>query len=390
MIRSISLLMVIGVIMSTNLYAESKEDSSWNKKDGLYAIFDTSEGKIVCELFEKQTPITVENFTGLAQGTREWADPKTGKKVKKKFYDGLIFHRVIPNFMIQGGCPLGTGTGGPGYRFPDEIVPELSFDKPGLLAMANSGPNTNGSQFFITLVPTTWLNGHHTIFGQVVSGFDVVQKIEKVQKGMNDKPVTPIIMKKVTIKRIGEAAKEDKKQGAENMSAKKVLLVVAPQGFRDEEYFGPKRILENAGITVVTGSLVVGDIQGAMGAKAKSDIIISDAKAADYDAVAFIGGPGSQIFWNDPTAHSLAKDTVDKQKVLAAICIAPNTLGKAGLLKGKTVTGFRSIQGELVSAGAQYTGAQIEKDGKLITGSGPEAADAFGYAILNAIQQKND
>jgi len=148
-------------------------------KPGLYAIFHTSKGTITCSLFEKEAPKTVANFVGLADGTKEWTDPKTGKKVKKRFYDGLIFHRVIPNFMIQGGDPEGTGRGGPGYKFEDEFNPSLKFDKPGKLAMANSGPHTNGSQFFITHVPTPWLDNKHTIFGQVIEGQDIVDNIEQ-------------------------------------------------------------------------------------------------------------------------------------------------------------------------------------------------------------------
>ncbi len=180
---------------------------------GLYAVIETSMGTITCRLFEKQTPKTVANFVGLAEGTKEWTDTKTGKKVKKKLYDGLIFHRVIPDFMIQGGDPLGTGAGGPGYQFEDEIVSSLVFDKPGKLAMANAGPGTNGSQFFITTVPTPWLNGHHTIFGEVVSGQDVAVKISNVKckevvsketgETINlNKPLTPVVIKKIVIKRV--------------------------------------------------------------------------------------------------------------------------------------------------------------------------------------------
>src|SRR5438445_8677019 len=133
---------------------------------GTYATFDTSEGQIVCRLFEKEAPKTVANFTELAEGKREWTHPVTRSKSSDNLYDGTIFHRVIPDFMIQGGDPAGNGTGGPGYKFKDEIVPTLTFDRPGRLAMANSGPATNGSQFFITEVPTPHLNGKHTIFGQ--------------------------------------------------------------------------------------------------------------------------------------------------------------------------------------------------------------------------------
>jgi peptidyl-prolyl cis-trans isomerase A (cyclophilin A) len=145
----------------------------------LYATFDTSMGKIVVKLFTKDAPKTVENFVGLATGEKEWVHPKTSAKSKTPLYDGTVFHRVIPEFMVQGGDPLGTGTGGPGYKFEDEFRSGRKFDKAGLLAMANSGPNTNGSQFFITEVPTPWLNGKHTIFGEVTAGFDLVPKIAR-------------------------------------------------------------------------------------------------------------------------------------------------------------------------------------------------------------------
>ena len=181
---------------------EGKEKKETSLKPGLYAIFHTSQGDITCILFEKEAPKTIDNFVGLANGTKEWTDPKTGKKVKKRLYDGLIFHRVIPKFMIQGGDPEGTGRGGPGYRFEDEFNSDLKFDKPGRLAMANSGPNTNGSQFFITTVPTPWLNNKHTIFGQVIEGQDVTDKIEEVKKGMGDKPLEDIVIQKLEIKRI--------------------------------------------------------------------------------------------------------------------------------------------------------------------------------------------
>ncbi len=143
----------------------------------MYATFKTSIGDIVVKLFPEKAPKTVENFVGLAEGTKEWKDPRSGQPVKKALYDGTVFHRVIPQFMIQGGDPLGNGTGGPGYKFADEIGPDNKFSKPGLLAMANAGPNTNGSQFFITEVPTPWLDRGHTIFGEVVKGFELVGRI---------------------------------------------------------------------------------------------------------------------------------------------------------------------------------------------------------------------
>ncbi|MDR2427227.1 MAG: peptidylprolyl isomerase [Endomicrobium sp.] len=165
------------------------------------AVIETSQGTITIELFPDSAPDTVENFIGLAEGMKEFTDLKTGKKTKKKFYDGLIFHRVIPQFMIQGGCPLGTGSGGPGYKFKDEIEPSLKFDKPGRLAMANSGPDTNGSQFFITETSTPWLNGNHTIFGQVISGLDIVKKIARIEADFSDKPIDPVVIKTITIER---------------------------------------------------------------------------------------------------------------------------------------------------------------------------------------------
>ena len=168
-------------------------------KPGKYAVLETTLGEITCELFPQHAPETVENFAGLAAGTKEFIDPKTRKPVKRPFYDGLTFHRVIPQFMIQGGCPLGTGTGGPGYRFRDEFAAGVVFDQPGKLAMANAGPGTNGSQFFITLAPTDWLNNHHTIFGQVVSGYDVVQKIGAAPRDRNDRPKTPVVLNSVKI-----------------------------------------------------------------------------------------------------------------------------------------------------------------------------------------------
>jgi peptidyl-prolyl cis-trans isomerase A (cyclophilin A) len=147
--------------------------------EAIHATFKTSLGEIVIKLLPEKAPKTVANFVELAEGTREWKDPKSGQAVKRPLYDGTVFHRVIPDFMIQGGDPLGTGTGGPGYRFEDEIGADNKFDRPGLLAMANAGPNTNGSQFFITEVPTPHLNRGHTIFGEVVKGFELVPKIAR-------------------------------------------------------------------------------------------------------------------------------------------------------------------------------------------------------------------
>jgi peptidyl-prolyl cis-trans isomerase A (cyclophilin A) len=173
------------------------------RPSGTYAVFNTSEGTIVVRLFEKDAPKTVQNFTDLAEGKREWKHPVGGKKSSDKLYDGTIFHRVIPNFMIQGGDPAGSGYGGPGYQFEDETKGSPhKFDKPGKLAMANSGPNTNGSQIFITVAATPWLTGNHTIFGEVVEGYEVAEKIVNVPKGRNDKPNKDVVLKSVVIERV--------------------------------------------------------------------------------------------------------------------------------------------------------------------------------------------
>jgi peptidyl-prolyl cis-trans isomerase A (cyclophilin A) len=170
---------------------------------GTYAIFTTTEGKITVRLFESEAPITVKNFIELAEGKREWSHPTTRAKSSDKLYDGTIFHRVIPDFMIQGGDPAGNGMGGPGYRFEDETKGSAhKFDKAGKLAMANSGPNTNGSQFFITVAATPWLTGNHTIFGEVVEGQEIVTKISMVPRGGQDKPKTPVVLESVVIERV--------------------------------------------------------------------------------------------------------------------------------------------------------------------------------------------
>ena len=157
----------------------------------IYAVFDTSEGQFKAKLFADETPRTVENFVSLADGS------KTGKP----FYNGTIFHRVIPNFMIQGGCPEGTGRGGPGYKFADEFHPSLKHSKHGLLSMANAGPNTNGSQFFVTVAATPWLDNKHSIFGEVTEGYDIVKKISEVPRNSQDRPNKEVRLNSVTIER---------------------------------------------------------------------------------------------------------------------------------------------------------------------------------------------
>jgi peptidyl-prolyl cis-trans isomerase A (cyclophilin A) len=173
------------------------------RQPGLYATFETTEGIIVCRLFDKDAPKTVANFVELAEGKREWKHPSTGKKSTDRLYDGTIFHRVIPDFMIQGGDPQGTGMGGPGYQFEDETKGSPhKLDQAGKLAMANAGPNTNGSQFFITVAPTTWLTGKHTVFGEVVEGQDVVKKISEAPRSRSDRPNKDVVVKKVTIEKV--------------------------------------------------------------------------------------------------------------------------------------------------------------------------------------------
>jgi len=171
--------------------------------DELYATLKTNQGDIELKLFPNHAPKTVANFTELAEGTREWSDPETGQKTSRPLYDGTVFHRVISGFMIQGGDPLGSGMGGPGYKFGDEFHPELQFDRPYLLAMANSGPGTNGSQFFITVGPTPHLNRRHTIFGEVADGASrqVVDKIATTPTGRMDRPQQDVVIESVVIER---------------------------------------------------------------------------------------------------------------------------------------------------------------------------------------------
>lgn len=198
MFDKLLVVLIIVIILSASALAVAYKLSSSKK---IYAIFETSLGNITCILYPKQAPLTVKNFIGLAKGEIDWIDPRTDQKSNKPLYDGTIFHRVIPDFMIQGGDPLGEGIGGPGYKFEDEIDDKLNFDKPGMLAMANSGPNTNGSQFFITVAPTPWLKGKHTIFGKVVKGQEIVNKISIVKTGENDKPIATVVLKKLIIKK---------------------------------------------------------------------------------------------------------------------------------------------------------------------------------------------
>lgn len=192
-------LVIIGAVVAILLIAFAAGISYARSRKSATAVFETSLGNITCELYPDKAPLTVKNFTGLANGGVKWIDPMAGQSTERSLYDNTIFHRVIPDFMIQGGDPLGNGTGGPGYRFEDEIDATLTFEKKGMLAMANSGRNTNGSQFFITVAPSPWLNGRHTIFGKVIKGQDVADKISLVARGQNDRPLEPVILKRIII-----------------------------------------------------------------------------------------------------------------------------------------------------------------------------------------------
>ena len=168
---------------------------------GVYARFETTMGTFTVKLFDEEAPKTVENFVGLAEGTKEWTDPRTNEKVRKPYYDGIVFHRVIAGFMIQGGDPLGQGIGGPGYSFDDEFHPALRHTEAGILSMANSGPNTNGGQFFITLGPTPHLDDRHSVFAKVVEGLDVVKNIGTTKTDQRDRPATDVAITALVIER---------------------------------------------------------------------------------------------------------------------------------------------------------------------------------------------
>ncbi len=194
MIRNIFLAAIVLAFALSFAHAQEK-------KGPLYATIKTSMGDIVVHLFDDKAPKTVANFVDLATGKKEWTDPKTGQKVKRPFYNGIIFHRVIPGFMIQGGDPLGTGFGGPGYDFEDEFNSELRHSKAGILSMANKGPNTNGSQFFITVRAVPQLDNKHAVFGEVVKGQDVVVAISQTPRDPNDKPLKDVVIKEIVVSR---------------------------------------------------------------------------------------------------------------------------------------------------------------------------------------------
>ncbi len=196
MIKKVLFLTAFLIVMMGGKLVEAQ-----GKKSPLYATLKTTMGDVVLLLFEEKAPKTVGNFVGLAAGTKEWTDPRTRQRVKRPLYNGTIFHRVIPNFMIQAGDPLGKGTGGPGYRFKDEFHPDLKHSKAGIVSMANAGPNTNGSQFFITLRATPWLDGKHSVFGEVTKGQSVVNAIGNVSRDRRDRPRKDVVLLKVVISR---------------------------------------------------------------------------------------------------------------------------------------------------------------------------------------------
>ncbi len=226
--RPSSLRMTLALVACLLAGTASAASGKWTKKveagKDLYATLKTSEGDIVVRLFSKDAPKTVANFVGLATGEKEWRDPQSGKMSKKPLYPGTVFHRVIPDFMIQGGDPTGTGMGDPGYRFEDEFQSGRGFDKVGLLAMANAGRNTNGSQFFITTTMPTYLNNKHTIFGEVVKGYEVVEKIGNLPRDNRDRPRTAVVLNQVVLSDkapAGVAAAPGAKPGASAPAPKK-------------------------------------------------------------------------------------------------------------------------------------------------------------------------
>lgn len=194
------LLMILGLfVVAPMAFAQN----GGNLEPGVYAVFDTTQGEFTVQLYNDLAPKTVENFIALATGAKEWRHPTTDEVFQEKpYYDGIIFHRIIENFMIQGGDPSGTGMGGPGYRFEDEFHPDARHSRAGILSMANSGPDTNGGQFFITLGPTPHLDDIHSVFGEVVEGMDIIMKIGNVDTGARDKPVEDVVMSKVTIQQV--------------------------------------------------------------------------------------------------------------------------------------------------------------------------------------------
>ena len=341
------LLTICTLIMSTT---QASAESSY--EPGLYAEIQTNQGLIVAKLFFEETPMTVANFVGLAEG-------KIANKAKgegKPYYDGLIFHRVIPGFMIQGGDPQGTGTGGPGYKFPDEIVPTLKHTKPGIFSMANAGRGTNGSQFFITVAATPWLDGKHTVFGEVIKGMDVVNQIVGVETGAQDRPKDKQVMESVKIVRVGEAAEafeasqeqfdslveesaslEDKRRKAALEAREKAAMADAEKltGWVDRVRSEGKKTDSGIEYYVVT--------QGAGGEKPKMGQMVSahysgyllngkkfDSSYDRNDPIKFAVGTGRVIPGWDETLFDMVKG--EKRHVILPADLAYGSRGAGGVI----------------------------------------------------------
>lgn len=271
-------------------------------EDGLYARLETNKGVMILRLEYVKAPETVANFVGLIEGTKPWTDPKTRQRVTRPFYDGLGFHRVIAGFMIQGGDPLGNGSGGPGYQFRDEFHPSLRHDGPGVLSMANAGPGTNGSQFFLTLGPTPHLDDKHSVFGRVVRGMDVLTAIGGVKTGPGDKPLEPVVIRQATVLRVGDAANGRKDVPPAEGEADAARVPAADQPLRDQvavklicvQYRGGRRA--NAVVTLSREEAL--EVGQRLAAHAR-------LAGADFDALA--------ARWSDlpPTSYTLEKGATD-------------------------------------------------------------------------------
>lgn len=272
-------------------------------EDGMYARLQTNLGVMIVRLEYQKAPETVANFVGLIEGTKAWTDPKTGQKVKRPFYDGLVFHRIIDGFMIQGGDPLGNGMGGPGYKFKDEFDPTLRHDGPGVLSMANSGRATNGSQFFITLGPTPHLDDKHSVFGRVVRGEDVLRAIGKVKTGAQDRPVEPVVIERATVHRIGPAANgvKDVPEAAGEVDPAKV----PPKDDRPAKDRAAVKVicLQYVGCVGQRANVRLGQDQALEAAR--KVVAHARAKGADFDALA--------ARWSDlgSTAYTLERTRTD-------------------------------------------------------------------------------
>lgn len=288
--------------------ADALPEDARGLEDGIYARLETTKGVMIVRLEHARAPETVANFVGLIEGTKPWTDPKTRQKVTRPFYDGLTFHRVIDGFMIQGGCPLGNGQGGPGYQFRDEFHPNLRHDGPGVLSMANAGPGTNGSQFFVTLGPTPHLDNKHSVFGRVVRGQDVLTAIGKVRTGAADKPVEPVVIRRATVLRIGAVGQGRKEIPEAEGAADPARVPAADQPVRDE----------------VAVKLICLHYRGARRASMLTTLTREEAAEAAGRVVAHARLPGADFDalaarWSDlpPTAYTLERSGANEGSVPA-------------------------------------------------------------------------